>query len=91
MRMLAIVLGSQRLAVIGDGMEELVLEEPEPAVVSLAESPASLDDLIENRLHPFRTGDRGEDAAERTLLLAKVLDLASELGCVTACSCHSSR
>jgi len=35
---------------VGGGVEESVLEEPEPALVRLAESPARLGDLIENRL-----------------------------------------
>ena len=48
--MLAVVLSSRGAALVGDGVEEPILEEPERALVRLAKSPTRFDDFIENRL-----------------------------------------
>jgi hypothetical protein len=48
--MLAVVLRSPGAALVGDGVEESILEEPERPLVRFAEPPAGLDDLVENRL-----------------------------------------
>lgn len=89
MRVLAVVPRDFGAALMGDGVEEAVLEEPESALVRLADSPTCLDHLIEHRLQSIRAGDRSEDVAERALLLAEVFYLACELGGIVERLRHS--
>jgi hypothetical protein len=63
-------------------VQEFLLEEVERAVIGLAESFAGLDHLVEDRLESLRAGDGPKDAADRALLLARVLEPAGELGVV---------
>ena len=49
-------------------------------MVGPAEPLAGLDDLVEHRLDARAARDGAENAADRALLFAQVLDLASELG-----------
>ena len=58
--------------------EEVALEEPEAAVVGSAEAHAGFDHLVEHRLEPDRPCNRAKDTADRSLLLAKILELPSE-------------
>jgi hypothetical protein len=70
-------------------VEESLLEKPERAVIGVAESPARLDDLVENRLEPRRAGNGAKDAADRLLLRAGVLELTSKLRGVGGRAGHS--
>lgn len=76
--MLSVVLGTIRGRVMGHHVEEPVLEKVERAVIGLAEPLAGLDHLVENRLDPCATGDGAQNIADRALLFAEVLELASE-------------
>ena len=60
-------------------VQEALLEQVERAVLGPAEPLAGLDDLVQHRLDPRAAGDGAQDAADRALLLAQILDLASEL------------
>ena len=63
-------------------MQEPVLEEVEGAVVGPAEPLTGFDHLVEHGLDPRASSDGSEDTADRPLLFAHVLELASELGVV---------
>ena len=69
-----------RPPVVSDRVEEVILEEPERTVLGLAQPPARLDDLVENRLHACGAGCRTQHRADRLPLLLQVLELAGELG-----------
>jgi hypothetical protein len=60
-------------------VQETVPKEPERPVVSLAQSPARLGHLLENRLQPGRASDSAENAADRALLLPHVLEFTGEV------------
>jgi hypothetical protein len=73
--MLSVVLRTLLLAVVCDCLKELSFEEPEGAVIGLAETPAGLGHLVEDRLEPRTASDLAEHAADRALLIAHVLEL----------------
>ena len=60
-----------------------MLEQVEGAVVGLTQPLTGFDYLVEDGLDTGAAGDvRAEDAADRALLFAHVLELAGELGVV---------
>ena len=66
----------------GDDDEEVALGQEELAVVGIAEPLGRIDDLVENRLQPFRASHCPEHAAQRALLGPQVLHLACEISSV---------
>ena len=88
-RILSVVLGALRLAVIRREMWEPLVKEVERAVVGGTKSPTGLDDLIQDWLQSGRTSDSTEDGANRVLLLAKVLELTRDLDVVAGSSGHA--
>jgi hypothetical protein len=50
MWVLSVVFGTLRLAVVCDGVQEPVFEQPERPVIGFAEPLAGLDDFVEHRL-----------------------------------------
>jgi hypothetical protein len=77
--MLSVPLSTVGVGVVRHHVEEPVLEKVQGAVVGPAEPFAGFDHLVENGLNPCAAGDGAEDTADRALLLAQVLELASEL------------
>ena len=75
----SVPLGSVGGGVVRHHLQEPVLEQVEGAVLGPAEPLAGLDHLVENGLDPRTAGDGAEDAADRALLFAHVLELTSEL------------
>jgi hypothetical protein len=60
--------------------EQVVLEQPEGAVSDVAETHTRLDHLVEDRLQPRGARDGAQGAADRALLLVRVLEPPDELG-----------
>jgi hypothetical protein len=58
------------------------VEEPKRPVVGLAQSPGRLGHLLENRLQPGGACDSAENAADRALLLPRVLEFTGEVRAV---------
>jgi hypothetical protein len=58
-------------------------------VVGLAQSPAGLGDLLEDRFQPGAASNSAENAADRALLLAHVLEFLGEVGVVPRNAGHS--
>jgi hypothetical protein len=79
-RVSSVVLRSRGVNVECHGVQEPLVEQVEHAIFGLAESFASLDHLVEDRLQPGRAGHCMQYAADRPLLLECVLEPASELG-----------
>ena len=77
--MVPVPLGSVGGGVVRHHLQEPVLEQVEGAVLGPAEPLAGFDHLVENGLDPRTAGDGAEDTADRALLFAHVLELASEL------------
>jgi hypothetical protein len=91
MRMLPVVLGTLRLPVIRSRVEEPLVEEIKGAVISIAEPPGGFDDLVQHRLQPGRTSDGAQDATDRTLLLAEILELARSVLVVAGRAGHRAQ
>ena len=78
--MLPVVGGRRsRRGLIRDKVEKAVLEQKQGAVVGTAKSLGGFDYLVQNRLKPGRASDRPQDAADRPLLLACVLELTRKV------------
>jgi hypothetical protein len=89
MRMLSVVTGTRRLALVRAQMQKPVLEKPDGPVVSLAKSSTGLGHLVENGLEPGRAGDGAHDTADRALLLPHILELAGDVRAVLRNVSHS--
>ena len=72
-------------------MEELFLQEIERPVIGVAEPLGGFDDLVEHRLQPSRTGDGAQDATDRALLLAEILELAGGVMVVAGRAGHGAQ
>jgi hypothetical protein len=77
--MLAVVLSSFGDTVMCSRMEQPIPEEPQRAVVGVAQPLAGFDDLVEDRLEPLRLSDGSKHAADCPLLRPQVFDLARVL------------
>jgi hypothetical protein len=82
MWMLPVPFGGLGVRVVRNRVQEPVLEQVEGAIVGPAEPLTRLDHLVENRLDPRAPSDGAEDAADRAVPFAQVLELASELSVV---------
>ena len=82
MGMLSVPLGTLGVGVGSHYVQEPVLEQVERPVIGPAEALTGFDHLVEHGLDPSAAGDGAEDSANRALLFAHVLELASELGVV---------
>ena len=89
MRMIEVVLRPLGLTMVCPHVQDTVLKEPERPMVGLAQSPARLGHLLENRLQPGTPSDRAENAADRVLLLTHVLELMGEVRAVPRAAGHS--
>jgi hypothetical protein len=89
MWMLEVVLRARGLALVRPQVQETVLQQPKRPVVGLAQSPARLGHLLENRLQPGRASDSAENAADRALLLPHVLEFTGEVRAVPDDASHS--
>jgi hypothetical protein len=70
-------------------MQGTFVEEPERPVVGVAQPPARLGDLLENRIQPGRACDDAQNPTDRALLLPHVLEFACEVRAVPDDSSHS--
>jgi len=84
MRMLLVVFEFRGEAVVGESVQQLALDEPEPSVVAPAEARGRLDDRVQHRLQTFRACAGAQHLAECALLLAQPLELAGEVARVQA-------
>ncbi len=73
-RVLAVVLEVLLGAAIGDGVQEAVPQEVEPAVLDAGQRNRRLDDLVENRLEALRARDQAHDVADGSLPAQLPLD-----------------
>ena len=80
--MLSVPLSTPGIGVVRHHVQEPVLEKVQRGVIGPAEPLAGFEHLVENGLDPRVVGDSAEDTADRALLLAHVLELASALGVV---------
>ena len=88
MRMLPVVVSDLALAVMCSRVQESFPEQPQPPVVSFAESPAGFDDLVEHGLEARGADDCMKDSADRAVLLACILELTSEFCAVGSIRRH---
>jgi len=77
--MLAIEVRTLRFALVGHGLQQAVLQQPERPMVGLAQPPARLDDLVEHRLQPGCARHCTKHGADRSLLRAQSFHPAGEL------------
>jgi hypothetical protein len=78
-RVLPVVLEGFREPVVGESMEEAVLDEPQPTVVDLAQECRRPDDLVEHRLQTLGARHRVQYAAYGTLLFLRRFESASDV------------
>jgi hypothetical protein len=74
--MLSVVRRAFPVAVVGDGVQQPTVEEPQRCVLGVAKPLAGLDDLVEHGLKACGTRDGAQNAADRPLLLPKGLEFA---------------
>ena len=86
--MFPVVGGALRLSMVCSGVEQTVLEQPERSMVGVAEPSAGFDDLVKHRLQPGGLRHGPENAADRALLLAEILELTSQLRVIPAGNSH---
>jgi hypothetical protein len=88
MGMLYVPLSTLGVGVVRDRAQEPVLEKVQGAVVGSAEPLTGFYDLVQDGLDPRAADDGAEDTADRALLFAHVVELASELGVVERYTGH---
>jgi hypothetical protein len=81
-RVLSVVLRRLCVDVERRRVQESLLEQVKHPILGLAKSFAGLDDFVEYRLERHRAGGGAKHAADCPLLLARILEEASEHGLV---------
>jgi len=88
--MITVELEDLGCAAVGQEMKQITLAEIKLRVLSPAQSPRCFNDLVENWLQAGRPSDSMQDAANRTLLLLRILQTVRQFGRSVSHSRHSA-
>ena len=89
MGVIAVVIVAPLLPLVGDGLKHPLLEQPERAVVGVAEPSTGFDDFVEDGLEPGAPGHGPQDRAHRVLLLEQLVDALGQVCVADARFCHA--